>query len=1132
MSIIPDIPKPQIAPNRSGEIDIFASQFFGPDEIIYGVGDFIRLYSSDNRIISEIRVDGTVWAASTSHVSSAFSGFNVQNYVINGSVVAEADVANAEHGQANAYAVSNSALGQSVTNNGTIYAFTTGGLAQAISHYGPDVRIINTGLIAAETGDGTEAAASQALGIFMANGGFLHNQAGGQILAEGTNATAIIISGNLDPQFPLDAPSIINDSTIQAVSLNGELSVGILAANLFTRPLVIQNNGLIDADVAIRTGSLTLPATPSDVVVRNSASGIIRGDIEGDLGGETVINAGLIEGNLLLGEGNDIVDNRDGELVGWVALDWGSDLFEGGAGAEFVDGGRMSDLLFGGGGNDLLLGGMGADTLDGGSDNDGLYGDYGDDILVLAGADFASGGQGDDVFELSDLAFALIDGGDGVDTARISGPGVTLDLAAFMTSARVSSIEVIDLGTSGSAAILAQDANASLDGLLIKGGQGSSLALAGTWSEAGPTFVQGESYTIWQAGDVAVLVADAIEVQSVSEMPVDTRGLDAIASGEAAPTLADEPSFALADPLWLDASYGVTESITIGEYETWRSDGSGAVMSAFARDASVTNSGVLETLAGGRAVSVDILTAFVNEGTIQAIDPRANGYSAAFAANQTVPFFNSGTVYAEAGGFAEAAFIYARAQDGERIFENTGTIAAVSSNGEATGAHLILTGGDNLNAGEILATGATRATAVFISEDGHFINTGTIEAIQTEGDFSRNSAGLFVTSVSWRSSITNSGLIKGEVAIRADNSFPDYFGTLEITNEAGGRIEGDIIFSQTDSPYSDTDDTIVNWGTIIGDVSLGGGNDVFDSGAGSFVGDIDAGSGADRIYAGAGNHGIDGGSNIDTAVFGGNRADYTITQTAFGVFEVVGADGTDTLTAVEFAQFDDETLRLRPGEGVAVNFESADPSTYQDAMQAILDFDGNALGGDGAWLRIGEADVNGDGDIDQILVNDAIGRFATVGTAPDGLVYFNDNGWAGETRVAGIYIDPLVQMGMVEQGSPFDSQQRFQNDLLIENINRVLGADDYDGDGLQEVYFALTDGTAYLRAIMEFDGNIRYANYQDEQGVIDYLTANGFGEETYGTWFGGAGSNGESAMAAMPVAAMAPMDLFQAEVFG
>lgn len=109
----------------------------------------------------------------------------------------------------------------------------------------------------------------------------------------------------------------------------------------------------------------------------------------------------------------------------------------------------------------------------------------------------------------------------------------------------------------------------------------------------------------------------------------------------------------------------------------------------------------------------------------------------------------------------------------------------------------------------------------------------------------------------------------------------------------------------------------------------------------------------------------------------GTHSQYTITQTATGVFQVVGPDGTDTLTAVEFLQFYDQTLRQRPGTGVSVNFNTADRTVYQSAMNAIRDFDGNALSGNGGWLRIGQ-----------------------------------------------------------------DCQRRFQNDLRIENINRVLGAND------------------------------------------------------------------------------------------
>jgi Ca2+-binding RTX toxin-like protein len=294
-------------------------------------------------------------------------------------------------------------------------------------------------------------------------------------------------------------------------------------------------------------------------------------------------------------------------------------------------------------------------------------------------------------------------------------------------------------------------------------------------------------------------------------------------------------------------------------------------------------------------------------------------------------------------------------------------------------------------------------------------------------------------------------------------------------------------------------DDVIRLGSARGSASGGDGSDRIFGGNGDDT--LDGGDGADVLTGGLDNDTLDGGSNVDTAVVSGLRSAYTVTQTSTGVFQVTGADGTDTLTAVEFLQFDDQILRLRPGTGVSVNFASANPAVYQSAMNAIRDFDGNVLGGDGGWLRIGEADVNGDGDVDQILVNRTIARFATVGTAPDGLVYFNDHGWAGETRVAGIYVDPLVEAGIVEAGSPFDSQRRFLNDLAIENINRVLGANDYNSDGIHEVYFALTDGTAYLRALMHADGNIRYANYQSQQEVIDYLTANGFGPETYAGWF-------------------------------
>ena len=254
----------------------------------------------------------------------------------------------------------------------------------------------------------------------------------------------------------------------------------------------------------------------------------------------------------------------------------------------------------------------------------------------------------------------------------------------------------------------------------------------------------------------------------------------------------------------------------------------------------------------------------------------------------------------------------------------------------------------------------------------------------------------------------------------------------------------------------------------------------------------------DVIQGLAGNDTIDGGSNVDTAIVSGLRAAYTTTQTSTGVWSVVGPDGTDTLRNIEYLKFDDQTMRLLPGTGTTVNFQTDSPATF---MSGIRDFDGNDIGASSGWKRIGAVDVNGDGDVDQIFVNRTNGRLAEVGTAPDGKVYFNDYGWAGETRVVGIYIDPLVQSGQVTAGGPNDSQRRFQNDLNIDNIGRVLGAADYDRDGLQEVYFALTDGTAYLHTYMHADGNIQYANYQSKQEVVDYLAKNGWAAATTNGWF-------------------------------
>jgi hypothetical protein len=172
-----------------------------------------------------------------------------------------------------------------------------------------------------------------------------------------------------------------------------------------------------------------------------------------------------------------------------------------------------------------------------------------------------------------------------------------------------------------------------------------------------------------------------------------------------------------------------------------------------------------------------------------------------------------------------------------------------------------------------------------------------------------------------------------------------------------------------------------------------------------------------------------------------------------------------------------------------------DPAKY---MGAIRDYDGNDLGGSSKWKSLGDVDINGDGKLENILVNPTIERFASVGSV-GGNIDFTKHGLNGDTRVVGIYIDPTLLNSPEKRGGPFDSQRRFQNDLRIDNL-KVLAAGDYNKDGFQDLYFKTNDGSAVLRALMFADGNIQYANYQSKSDLAAFMTANNVSSSVWGSW--------------------------------
>ena len=168
-------------------------------------------------------------------------------------------------------------------------------------------------------------------------------------------------------------------------------------------------------------------------------------------------------------------------------------------------------------------------------------------------------------------------------------------------------------------------------------------------------------------------------------------------------------------------------------------------------------------------------------------------------------------------------------------------------------------------------------------------------------------------------------------------------------------------------------------------------------------------------------------------------------------------------------------------------------------IDRIRDFEGKDLGISEAWKKIGSIDVEGDGDTEDILINPVLGRWATVGVDSRGNIDYSDYGEGGDTRVVGIYEDPLVASGEVEAGSSEDSQQRFQNDLYADNLE-LLDADDYNEDGLQEIYFRLGDGSAVAHTYMHADGNIQYVEYQSASDLEQYMSDNNIDEDVWEDW--------------------------------
>ena len=116
----------------------------------------------------------------------------------------------------------------------------------------------------------------------------------------------------------------------------------------------------------------------------------------------------------------------------------------------------------------------------------------------------------------------------------------------------------------------------------------------------------------------------------------------------------------------------------------------------------------------------------------------------------------------------------------------------------------------------------------------------------------------------------------------------------------------------------------------------GGGHDILIGLAGNNV--MRGGAGHDTLISVRGDNVLDGGAGMDKAVYwGGNRADYTVTDLGFGIIEIQSGDNhSDFLTNIEQVEFRDGSYsiaELLSGEAKAP--ATGDLTTEDSASQTI-----------------------------------------------------------------------------------------------------------------------------------------------------------------------------------------------------
>ncbi len=297
---------------------------------------------------------------------------------------------------------------------------TDDGSGNAVLTFPGGESITLTGIAPADV---TDHAALEAMGI----------PNGLNYIVEGTAGNDTIDAGYTgDPEGDMvdnfDSQTNSNDDSIDAGAGDDIITAG-------------DGNDTVQADAG---NDLIQGGSGEDSIFGSAGSDTIDGDADDDTldggTGDDTISGGLGNDSIIGGDGNDQIFSENGQDTvdagagnDTVHASIGNDLIYGGAGDDSIQGGGFSfesDTIFGEAGNDVIDGGAGGDSVDGGTGND---------TITARQDDTLTGGDGDDLFILTDpvgepgAGTISIVGGEGDET-----DGDTLQLTSEISLADIT----------------------------------------------------------------------------------------------------------------------------------------------------------------------------------------------------------------------------------------------------------------------------------------------------------------------------------------------------------------------------------------------------------------------------------------------------------------------------------------------------------------------------------------------------------------------------------------------------------------------------------------------------------------------------------------------------------------------